>query len=87
MGRWAPRTLAGTDRLTELQDDLDDLEDEPLEEYYQRQAAAAAAQLQHVTDPTIRARLERDLSHWRSARARASLEQHWGAGTGDRPLF
>lgn len=87
MGRWAPRDLAGTNRLTELQGNLDDLDEEPLDEYYQRQASAAVAQLEHVTDPTIRDRLESDLAHWLRLLAAASIDQHWDAGEGDRPLF
>lgn len=89
MGRWAPRDLPGTTRTTELHADVDELEEEPPAEYFQRQAAAAERQLRqdNVTDPGIRARLERDLARWRSLLAAASIEEHWDAGEGDRPLF
>ncbi len=93
MGRWTPRPLPPTTQhrhgLTEMQEDLDDIEEDPPEVYLQRQVSRVADELQHgtITDPSIVARLERDLAYWRTALARTTVEEHWGAGEGDRPLF
>lgn len=93
MGRWSPRPMSprspGRYGIDDLRDDVDELDEEPPAAHFQRQAAAAEHQLRHdnITDPGIRARLERDLAHWRTALARATIEQHWDTGAGDRPLF
>lgn len=68
---------------------VDEIELEPLEQYYARQADRIDAQLQHhpPTGPVLQERMRADAARWRAWASREAREDHWACGEGDRKLF
>lgn len=65
------------------------VDDEPLERYYQQRAGDVRRRLAEdaPTDPRLLARLQRDLAAWERAIAAETVADHWASGEGDRKLF